>query len=165
MTPPRPVWWSPERPGALVVACSDGRLQGAVDAFLEGTLGITDYDRLYLPGGPAALAASGEYLRADHVRRELSFLLAAHGIERLILLFHGPAEGGPDAATCADYRRRFPGHKPCALAALQARESQALFRAGFGVRRLEVRAFRAEVGADLHVQFTELFAPQRSHSA
>jgi len=31
--------WSPARPRVLVVACSDGRLQEATDAFLASALG------------------------------------------------------------------------------------------------------------------------------
>src|SRR5688500_18091508 len=42
--------WEPERPHILVAACSDGRLQGATDAFGSRALGIQDADRLYTPG-------------------------------------------------------------------------------------------------------------------
>ena len=60
---PAPVYvserrWSEERPRVLVVACSDGRLQEAVDDFLQNHLGILDYDRLYAPGGPGAYSRS-----------------------------------------------------------------------------------------------------------
>ena len=51
--------WTPARPNALVVACSDGRLQEATDAFLASEFKITRYDRFYVPGGGGALASSG----------------------------------------------------------------------------------------------------------
>lgn len=57
--------WARVRSGTLVVACSDGRLQEATDAFLADEIGLTEYDRLYLPGGGGALAASGrDFIRA-----------------------------------------------------------------------------------------------------
>ena len=98
--------WSVNRPHVLVVACSDGRLQRGVDEFLSHELAVVDYDRLYLPGGPGALASSGiEHMRSERHRREFLFLLEAHEIEKVILLFHGPAEDGPELALCADYMR------------------------------------------------------------
>ena len=64
--------WKQQRPSALVIACSDGRLQENLDDFLSNALRITQYDRLYVPGGPGALAISGlEMLRPEQVRREL----------------------------------------------------------------------------------------------
>lgn len=51
--------WTPARPNAMVVACSDGRLQEATDAFLVSEFKITRYDRFYIPGGGGALASSG----------------------------------------------------------------------------------------------------------
>ena len=99
--------WDSRRPQVLVAACSDGRLQEATDAFLERALDIRQYDRLYLPGGGGALVASGrEFIRARETRRECRFLVDAHRVAHLILLFHGPAADGPDAAICADYRRK-----------------------------------------------------------
>lgn len=146
----------PHRPGALVVACSDGRLQQCVDTFLGEALGITDYDRLYLPGGPGALATSGEYLRADFARRELEFLIDAHQLERIVLLFHGAGPAGPEGAICADYRRKFPGRPLHELTARQERDAASLIRQISRVGRVEVRAFRAEVTADRCVHFREL---------
>ncbi|MGH7664264.1 MAG: hypothetical protein ACRENI_08245 [Gemmatimonadaceae bacterium] len=91
----------------LVVACSDGRLQEATDSFLARALGVRQYDRLYAPGGGGALAASGrEFIRAQQLRAECRFLVAAHDIEHLILLWHGAAEHGPSEAVCADYKRK-----------------------------------------------------------
>src|SRR6187551_1717699 len=42
--------WTEERPHTLVVACSDGRLQEATDTFLGRELGLTQFDRFYMPG-------------------------------------------------------------------------------------------------------------------
>jgi len=105
--------WDPERPRVLVAACSDGRLQEATDKFLDRALGVRQYDRLYVPGGGGGLASSGaHFLRARELRRECQFLVEAHGVEHLILLFHGPAPGGPAEAVCADYRRKHPWYRP-----------------------------------------------------
>jgi hypothetical protein len=101
--------WEPGRPHILVVACSDGRLQEATDAFLAAALGVRHYDRLYVPGGAGGLSSSGrEFMRAREVRRECRFLVEAHQVERLILLFHGPAVDGPPLSVCADYLRKQP---------------------------------------------------------
>src|SRR5918998_448510 len=84
--------WNPARPRILVVACSDGRLQEETDLFLDGALGVTHYDRLYLPGGAGALSASGrDFVRAQQMRHECRYLVDAHGVEDLVMLFHGPA--------------------------------------------------------------------------
>ena len=106
MRAPVPNRWSPERPNVLVVACSDGRLQEATDAFLANELGVVRYDRFYVPGGGGALAASGyDLARAQQMRRECRYLIELHRVQRVILLMHGPAANGPLDAACADYRR------------------------------------------------------------
>ena len=112
--------WEPPRPRVLVIACSDGRLQEATDAFLARALDIRQYDRLYLPGGAGALSASGrDFMRAYELRRECRFLIAAHDVEQVVLLFHGPAPDGPPEAVCADYRRKQPWAKPADIRAQQ----------------------------------------------
>ena len=98
--------WTPARPRVLVVACSDGRLQEATDAFLASALDIHRYDRLYVPGGGGALSSGrGEFVRSHEFRRECRFLVDAHHVDHLVLLFHGPSADGPSEAVCADYRR------------------------------------------------------------
>ena len=154
-----PSHWIHHRPGALVVACSDGRLQQCVDGFLNQKLGITDYDRLYLPGGPGALATSGEYLRADFARRELEFLIDAHQLERIVLLFHGCTPDGPEAAMCADYRRKYFGRPLQELLVRQQRDAASLVRQIDRLGRVHVCAFRAEVDANRVVHFRELHPP------
>lgn len=148
--------WTHERPGALVVACSDGRLQRSVDDFLAADLGITDYDRLYLPGGPGALAPAGEYQRADVARRELEFLIGAHRLDRIVLLFHGAGADGPDGAACADYRRKLQGRTRDELIARQEQDAAVLIRQINWNGRMMVRAFLAEVAYDRSVRFVEL---------
>jgi hypothetical protein len=150
--------WKHERPRALVVACSDGRLQQNLDEFLAEALHITQYDRLYVPGGPGALVTSGlELLRPDQVRKELAFLVTAHQIEEVVLVFHGPAADGPDDAMCGDYRRRFPGRSVAELRAQQERDARDVARAMFAPGgRVRLRIFRCEVTRDARIQLVPL---------
>ena len=152
--------WVPDRPRILVAACSDGRLQEATDAFLARVLGVRRYDRLYLPGGGGALAASGsDFLRAEKVRQECRFLIEAHRVEHLILLFHGPAPGGPSEAVCADYRRKHAWQRPEQVRAQQeadvrdllVRRSAFAGEARLSVYRFEVTADKVIAVAPLHV--------------
>ncbi|MHB1313035.1 MAG: hypothetical protein ACYC3L_13550 [Gemmatimonadaceae bacterium] len=147
--------WARVRSGTLVVACSDGRLQEATDAFLAEELGLTEYDRLYMPGGGGALAASGrDFIRAQQLRRECHYLVALHEIERVLLLFHGPSSDGPPEATCADYRRKIAGASAAAIRERQARDAAELV-----ARREEwagtaaVSAYWCEVGPSLRITF------------
>ena len=150
--------WTPERPRVLVACCSDGRLQKATDEFLEAHLAICDYDRFYAPGGPGALTPGGyEFLRATQYRDDLAFLVRAHKIEELLLIYHASAPGGPDEAVCAYYKRVHPG-----LSAAEVRERQASDLADLRVYlsdlrlTVQTRAFRAEVLANKQVQFVPL---------
>jgi hypothetical protein len=149
--------WNSARPGVLVIACSDGRVQEPVDEFLA-TRGVTHYDRLYVPGGPGALTSSGvSFMRADQFRRECAFLIEAHGVADVYLIFHGPAEDGPAEATCADYRLKLPHHTPNQIRAQQQRDSDELLRHGFGWNvSPRVLPWRCEVTAENAVQFVSL---------
>lgn len=150
--------WNHARPGALVIACSDGRLQENLDDFLSGHLGITRYDRLYAPGGPGALASSGyEFLRSDAFARECQFLVEAHELEDVYLVFHGPAEDGPDDAVCADYRRLFPRHSATQIREEQEKDARGILQQGFGWKRpVRVHVYRCEVTGSGTVQFVKL---------
>ena len=150
--------WSAERPHTLVVACSDGRLQRNIDDFLRHELGIENYDRVYVPGGPGALATSGgESSRTHTLRSEMEFLLRAHAIEHLILLFHGGAPDGPDIATCADYSRKFAACTPAKIRELQNMDAAELLQHVSGwPRNLRISIYRAEVTAEGWVQFVDL---------
>lgn len=150
--------WNHRRPIALVIACSDGRLQENLDDFLHNGLGIAHYDRLYAPGGAGALVSSGtELLRPDRFRRECMFLLEAHGIERLYLIFHGPAADGPDEAVCGDYRRKLPWATLAQLRAQQETDAAELKRMAWG-EHVQVQTYRCEVRADNGIQFVTLGA-------
>jgi len=145
--------WNDARPRVLVVACSDGRLQENLDEFLAAR-DIQHYDRLFVPGGPGALASSGyELLRLDQLRRETKFLIEAHGVEDLYLIFHGAAADGPAVACCADYRRKLPQSSPLEIDAAQARDVDELRRLFAWPTHLRLHVFRAEVGADDLVRF------------
>lgn len=150
--------WNRIRPRVLVIACSDGRLQEQVDEFLEKHLRITHYDRLYLPGGPGALAPSGfELLRSSQNEKEFEFLIAAHHIEEVILLFHGPGENGPAEASCADYKRKLPRATLEEIRRQQEQDAKDIMRFRL-VRNLAVRIhfFRCEVRSDNLIQFVRL---------
>jgi hypothetical protein len=145
--------WDSELPRTLVVCCSDGRFQQEVDDFLNDHLGIARYDRLYVPGGAGALASSGiEFTRAHSIRKECEFLIAAHGIEQIILLFHGPATDGPDEAICGDYRRILPTSSAKEISRMQEQDSMEILRERL-LSSVAIRIYRCEVTSDGAVQF------------
>ena len=148
--------WRQERPHILVVACSDGRYQEALDEFLLNHLGIEDYDRLYAPGGPGALVSSAiSHFRGVQFQDEAKFLLDAHGLERVILIVHGPVEGsGPSEARCADYLRKMPGNS---VGEMRLRQAEDLSRVATLMKShkptVSLQIFAAEVREDRRVQF------------
>lgn len=150
--------WEPTRPHILVVACSDGRLQEATDAFLSSHLRITRYDRLYVPGGGGALSASGcEFKRAHELQQECRYLIEVHGVERVLLLFHGPAADGPAEAMCADYLRKLKWATTEELRAQQERDAHELLaerRQWAG--NAQVTVYRCEVTASRSLSFVSL---------
>jgi hypothetical protein len=150
--------WCVERPGTMVVACSDGRLQRSLDAFLKTDLGIHDYDRLFVPGGAGALVAGGfEFLRSEQTRRDLLFLVERHKTQELILLVHGAAEDGPPEATCAHYERIMPHASLTAVRDAQVHDIHEFQRSAHReLKHLRVRGYRAEVTADLQVRYVEI---------
>ena len=150
--------WTPERPRVLVACCSDGRLQEAIDEFLQAHLSVVDYDRFYAPGGPGALTPGGyEFLRATQYRDDLAFLVRAHKVEELLLIFHGAAVNGPDEATCAYYKRVLPGANAAAVRMQQEQDLLDLRMYLEGLRlTVQIRAYRAEVLADKRVQFVTM---------
>jgi hypothetical protein len=150
--------WSPERPKSLVVCCSDGRLQKSTDEFLQNHLGIVYYDRLYAPGGPAALAdSSGEYMRSNLFRSDMKFLFDAHAFSQVILIFHGAADGGPTDGVCAHYRRLMPGRSNAEIAQRQEIDKADVLRhLAVVASHLDILVYRAEVLPDLRIKFVEL---------
>jgi hypothetical protein len=152
--------WNPSRPRVLVIACSDGRLQEATDEFLERHLGIMHYDRLYVPGGAGALSPSGrDFFRAREIQKECRYLVDAHGVERLVAIFHGPTADGPTEAMCADYRRKFAWASIEELRAQQEHDAHELlaYRAEWA-ERAGVSIYRCEVGAAGELSFVTLHA-------
>ena len=81
--------YEPERIHAAAIYCSDGRLGDHFDDFLTRGLQLPRYDRLALPGGPAALAEHPETsLEHAAVADELKFLVEVHGLDRVVLIQH-----------------------------------------------------------------------------
>ena len=150
--------WSAARPNVLVVACSDGRLQEATDAFLNQKLDIHRYDRFYIPGGAGALTASGyDFARAQQMRRECRYLIDLHRVGRVVLLMHGPAEGGPPEAACADYRRKLPRASMEQLRGQQVQDAQELLRQrAKWAGTASVVVYRCEIGAEGPISFVDL---------
>jgi hypothetical protein len=147
------------RPTALVVACSDGRLQEATDAFLAREFRITRYDRFYVPGS-GALASSGmdtDLPRAQRMCTECRYLVELHAVKRVILLFHGPSAAGRIEAACADYRRKLPW---APLAELRARQEldavELLGRRREWAADAAVLLYRCEVDAAGGLTFVNL---------
>ena len=153
-----PIRWTPTRPSALVVACSDGRLQHATDEFLAREFQLTQYDRFYVPGGGGALAASGaDPGRADRMRTECRYLVELHNVRRVILLFHGPAASGRIEAACADYRRKLPWAPLAELRAQQETDAaELLSRRREWAADAAVLVFRCEVDAGGGLAFVNL---------
>ena len=150
--------WIVERPHTLVVACSDGRLQEATDAFLSRELGLTQFDRFYVPGGGGALASSGrDFIRAQQLRRECAYLIELHSVSRVLLLFHGPAAHGPAEAVCADYRRKMPWASAELLNTRQRQDSAELIeRKSEWAGNAYVASYRCDVHAGGEITFRPL---------
>lgn len=129
-----------------------------MDEYITDYLNVEFYDRLYLPGGPGGLASSGvEYVRSERHRQEMAFLLTAHQIETVLLMFHGPTADGPSEALCADYVR-FLGVVDVARVRAQ-QETDFLEVKAFIHRTMPtavVNGARSEVGQDGSVSFVEL---------
>jgi hypothetical protein len=74
---------------AAAIYCSDGRMGAHFDDFLSNGLKLPRYDRVALPGGPAALADHPQIkLAHDAVADELKFLVEVHGLQRIVLIQH-----------------------------------------------------------------------------
>jgi len=78
-----------QRIHAAAIYCSDGRMGTHFDDFLSNGLQLPRYDRVALPGGPAALAEHPE-TKLEHaaVADELKFLVDVHGLKRVVLIQH-----------------------------------------------------------------------------
>jgi hypothetical protein len=91
-----------ERVRAVAIYCSDGRYGDSIDDFLHHHLGLPNYDRLALAGGPAWLGfrSSSSISQYGLVRDQLDFLVQVHGLRRAVLIGH---------YGCAYYLRRHIG--------------------------------------------------------
>jgi hypothetical protein len=150
--------WNSNRPHVLVMACSDGRLQEPLDEFLNTALGISYYDRVLLPGGPGALAPSGtEFMRTARMTEEVRFLIDAHQIEEIVLVYHSPAVGGPDLAICADYRRLYPTFDAERIRKQQEEDTDLILKGPLSSFPSEhVHAYRLEVTPELGIHVKKL---------
>ena len=142
----------------MVVACSDGRLQEATDAFLASSFKITRYDRFYIPGGGGALASSGtDPLRAQQMCAECKYLVDLHAVRRVIAIFHGPSATGRIEAACADYRRKLPWANLVELRAQQEADAADLVtRRREWASEADVFLYRCEVDSAGQLAFVDL---------
>jgi hypothetical protein len=133
----------------LAVFCVDGRYARYLDEFFESTLQLEGADWLGVPGGAAALAGreaaegDGEYLW-----REVDFLVEAHQIEHVILIFH---------EDCGHYQRVLGSETPAEERAETQRSDAMKVVAEFGERHpsIGVKAYWQR-GDDTAVYFDEL---------
>jgi len=83
------LFYEPSRIHAAAIYCSDGRMGDHFDDFLQNGLYLPRYDRVALPGGPAALLNHNPSAPEVPVAWEaLEFLAAVHGLERVLLVAH-----------------------------------------------------------------------------
>ena len=86
------------RVGALAIYCSDGRYNEPFDEFIGKKLGLPNYDRMSIPGGPAWLIYDSRRLQEASVSRShIEFLVEHHQLTRVILIAH---------ENCGYYRKR-----------------------------------------------------------
>jgi hypothetical protein len=126
-----------ERIGAAAIYCSDGRYNEQFDEFLHNHLNLPRYDRLVIPGGPAALAGHFVAYRDEEAMTEqLRFLIDAHELDRVALIAH---------KGCGFYRKKLMvGEKR-----LRAQQVEDLAKAAARVRsiarRVDVSGFIADL--------------------
>ncbi len=107
--------WQDHHDHTLVLACSDGRYVQAIAEFVQERFDTVG-DRLYVPGGPAAvLLGVGAWFYA--VQPMLKLLCGAHGTKQIIAVGH---------RDCAAYRMKFPKEDPVRLAERQLTDLQKL---------------------------------------
>lgn len=94
--------WNGQRPGSLVVCCSDGRWHAQVEEFIHTF--VSDRPDLYaVPGGPAGLSVwSSSFDEAHVAERSLRFLAEHHRLQFVWLIAH---------ADCAYYRAKYHPHE------------------------------------------------------
>jgi carbonic anhydrase len=108
-----PTPWSGQRPGALVVCCSDGRWHSQVEEFIQTF--VSDRPDLYVvPGGPAGLTVwSSSFDEAHVAEKSFRFLAEQHQLHTVWLIAH---------ADCAYYRTKYHPHNPTFIVRRQAED-------------------------------------------
>ena len=133
--------FEPERVGAVAIYCSDGRYGDAVDEFLHRSLGLPNYDRLAIAGGPAwiGLRSSASISQYGLVRDQLDFLVLVHALRRVALIAH---------YGCAYYLRRHPGDADTILPTQieDLRDAARAVRNWYTTLQVETYLARAEAG-------------------
>jgi hypothetical protein len=133
--------FEPRRVHAVAIYCSDGRFGDQIDEFLHHHLGLPNYDRLAIAGGPAWLGfrSSASLSQCGLVRDQLDFLLQVHGLRRVILIAHHG---------CAYYLRRHVGDADSLLPTqLQdLRDAAATIRNWYTTLQVETYLARAADG-------------------
>ncbi len=134
--------WLDQVDHVLVVFCSEPRYREAMVEFL-GSKGITRYDQVVMPGGPAIILQSSFTFINDRARVEL--LLDEHQITRVIGVAH---------FNCAYYRHRYENVSAENLRALQVADL-SLFREEIAklAPGVAIELYFAE-GKEGHVHFT-----------
>lgn len=89
--------WCDDSEHALLMACSDPRFREETGEFMERHCGLTKFDPLFLPGGPACILLSSSIFFS--IRPLVTLLDRAHSFRRIIGVAH---EG------CRYYVEKFP---------------------------------------------------------
>jgi carbonic anhydrase len=115
--------WNGQRPGALVVCCSDGRWHTQVEEFICEF--VSDRPDLYVvPGGPAGLSTwSSSFDEAHVAEKSLRFLADHHHLQSVWLIAH---------ADCAYYRNKYHPHE---VGFVVRRQEEDLMRASETINR------------------------------
>lgn len=121
--------WQEASEHILVMACTDPRFQIARKEFVEGHFGLTRYDSLVLPGGPATILYTS--ILSAIMRMSVRELNKHHNFTRAIAFAH---------YDCLIYRLRFPR-----LTAAERRERQF---ADLRVFKTEIRRVVPGIQAD-----------------
>jgi carbonic anhydrase len=139
--------WSPQRPEALVVCCSDGRFHPHVEEFIRGQVSEKP-DLLAIPGGPVAIDPwSSSFDHARVFEESLRLFTAHHELRSVWLIAH---QG------CAFYREKYGNLRPEELRGRQIRDLLSARRKLQELQpRLEVHLIYASLEGD-RVGFSDL---------
>jgi hypothetical protein len=133
--------FEPQRVHAVAVYCSDGRYGDHIDEFLHRHLGLPNYDRLAIAGGPAWLTyrSSASLVQFGMLREQLDFLVSAHSLRRAVLIAH---------YGCAYYLHRHTGDAESILPIQveDLREASAALQSWYPSLKTECYLARANAG-------------------